>query len=316
MKRKLDISPEQGGKDTIGYFAIVLEKETDSSGSIYLFDENRNRYNFDRVCLLSKGNYSGSQGEVELPKPYKVLIDGTIVEQGAKVLISFPNGRYNPVVMGCLNPLGFQNKSTPELQINLARLDKEAKVKNTFQYQYKKSIDSSGNITESVHSGNISKNATGSIHFGAKQNIILEGSEKADLLGDIIDIGGNQDRPVPKGDETNRKGSAIYLYADEVVLGHSNERGKKMKVDKIDAALNKPVFQNAVMGVTLQTILDIFVDEVINAKYTGSGIIKMIPTSQMQLKVNVKRRLKKILSEVVFLLAKPDQTESSDGSAE
>lgn len=314
MKRKIDISPEQGGKDTIGYFAIILEKETDSSGSIYLFDENRNRYNFDRVCLLSKGNYSAGQGEVELPKPYKVLIDGTIVEQGAKVLISFPNGRYNPVVMGCLNPLGFQNKSTPELQINLSRLDREAKVKNTSRYQYRKSIDERGNVTETIDNGTISKKAT---HIGltAKQNIVLEGKEQASLLSKVVDIGGNYNRPSESTDGNANKADAVYLYSKKIVLGHSAVRGADIKVDKPDTVA-KPVLQNSVMGITLKAILDTFVSEVINAKYTGSGIIKMIPTSQATLRANVKRRLDKILSKVVFVMYDPEQVEITEGSTE
>lgn len=313
MNRKIDTSPEQKGHDSFGYFAVILKEKTDKTGELFLFDENRNRYNLDRVCLVSKGNFSGGQGGVEFPRPYKVLTDGTVIEQGAKVLISFPTGRYNPVVIGCVNPLGFQNKSAPELQLNLGRFDRESKSKNTPAYQYKESIDDRGNITESVSQGNISKDAT-NIYFGAKENIILEGQEKADLLGDIIDIGGNQNRPIPGEDKNNRKGSAVYLYAEEVVLGHSNARGAKMNVDTKTESLTKPTYQNSVLGVTLQAILEILVDEIIDAKYTGSGVIKMIPTSQALLRRNVKQRLSKILSKVVFLLAKPDQVEGNGGN--
>lgn len=313
MKRVIDESPDKGTTDTLGYFGIVLENETDNTGEVFLFDENRNKYNLDRVCLLSR-DYSGAAGEVNIPKMYKILSNGKIIEQGAKVLISFPNGRYNPVVIGCINPLGFQNKATSELQINLNRLNSEVKIKNTPEFQYRSSISESGEVSESINNGSITKSATGkkaTIHFKAEKNMVLEGEKINDVLGEIVSVGGNYKRPTDDEDNNKNKAESVYLYSKEVIIGHANGRGKKIKVDE-DGIIDEPILQPLVMGVTMEALTDLLVTILSEAKYTGSGVITMMPTSVLELKKRIRERLYLIKSKVGFILYDPEQVKGKD----
>lgn len=315
MKRHLDTSPDKNTADSIGYFAIILKEKTDTKGQVYLFDENRNTYNLDRVSILSK-DYSGTSGEMSLPKMFKILTDGTIIEQGAKVLISFPNGKYNPVVIGCLNPLGFQNKAASQLQVNLDRIDREVKVKNTSNFRYEKSIDEFGNVSEVIVDGTISKSVSGSraaIHFKSSNIAIVEGQENLDLLGKTLDVGGNHQRITKEQTKNENKADNIYLYSKKVVIGHSDKRGEAIEEDPKNT-IDRPVMQPLVMGTTLESLFNLLIDILADAKYTGSGIIKMIPTSVLDLKVRIKKKMPLIKSKVGFILYDPEQVEGQGGS--
>lgn len=313
MKRERDDNKGLWLKDaTVGQFESI---EKDDYKEMFLYDNNRNAYPLHTVTVLS-AQFSRSEGEIDFPKPFRVKPDGTIIETGAKVLIIFPMGKTNPVVLGCLNRLGSQNQNAPGLQLGIDNLRRKKKKTINDESAYGKVQDGEG-IQQTLVDSSYSVDVVGG-NIGMRSDTVstLEGKQYTNLLGKTVEIGGNTERITDyPTDNIKNKADVINLYGKKIILGHSNTRGADIKVDKPDT-IAKPVLQNSVMGITLKAILDAFVSEVINAKYTGSGIIKMIPTSQATLRVNVKRKLDKILSKVVFVMYDPEQVESQDGSIE
>ncbi len=313
MKRERDDNKGFWLKDaTVGQFESI---EKDDYKEMFLYDNNRNAYPLHTVTVLS-AQFSRAEGEIDFPKPFRVKPDGTIIESGAKVLIIFPMGKSNPVVLGCLNRLGSQNQNVPGLQLGIDTLRQKKKRTINDDSGYEKIQDEEG-IQQTITNGGYSVDVVGG-NIGLRSDTVatLEGKQITNILGETVEIGGNANRitEYPQ-DNVKNKADVINLYGKKIILGHSNTRGADIKVDKPDTVA-KPVLQNSVMGITLKAILDAFVSEVINAKYTGSGIIKMIPTSQATLRANVKRRLDKILSKVVFVMYDPEQVESTEGSTE
>lgn len=309
MKRKLDDNTGLWLKDAVeGQFEVV---EKDDYSEMFLCDNKRNFYKLHTVTILSS-QFSRYEGEIDFPKPFRVKPDGTIIETGAKVLIIFPMGKTKPVVLGCLNRLGSQNKNVPGLQIGADNLRRKKKRSINDDSSYERIQDEDG-VRQSISDGSYSVNVTGgNASLQADATATIEGKQIASLLGDIVEIGGNLSRlkTVPDDNHKN-KATSIRLYGKEVVIGHSNDTGRKIKVDR-DKTIDKPILQNMVMGVTLEALLDLFVEILETAKYTGSGVYTMMPSSILELKKRVRERLPKIKSKIGFILYKPEQVKGQD----
>jgi len=293
----------------VGQFQIIEKgdyKET------VLADNERNIYPMHTVSVLTS-QFSRHEGSIDFPKPFRVKPDGTILETGAKVLIIFPMGKSNPVVLGCLNRLGSQNENSPGLQIDADNLNRKKRITANDDYSYE-SIEDIDGVQKQLTGGSYSVGVTGgNASMRADTNTTIEGKTELALLGKTVEIGGNLERPVEPPDDLHKnKAEEIFLYGKKIILGHSNARGEEIKEDK-KGTIKNPVLQPTVMGTALEALLEILVDELINAKYTGSGIIKMIPTSAIILRQKVRSRLNKIKSKTTFVLYDPKQVQEDKG---
>jgi len=91
-------------------------------------------------------------------------------------------------------------------------------------------------------------------------------------------------------------------------LGHSNNRTKDPIQLDIATQVDNPKLQNSVMGITIKRLLEILIDLLLSAQYMGNGVVvKISEPDKQRIITQVKNKLPKILSNVVYLLKEPNQ---------
>lgn len=297
---------------TTGQFIFVKDNESEN-GVLILKDDQQNLYELNTVSLRTD-EFSDDAGSINLPKPFVTDKTGEIIEAGAKVLIAFPRGKKNPVVMGCLNSLGGQYMNTYDLRIDLNNMrdcSRYRQIGNT----YIKSVESSSGYSMYITEGGYNISAGRNVVLSSEESVILTGMKNLNAGGKTVNIKGNSsiEKEDKKQQRLNDKADDINIYGKKVSIGHSNDIGAVYEVDKESDYL-KPRYQNIVMGITLKVLFDKLIDELTNAIWVGSGTVRMSPTSKMQLKIKVKQNTQKILSKVGFVLYDSNQVEDDNNT--
>lgn len=289
--------------------------ETDKSDTIQikLMDANQNFYNWEDVTLQTP-DFNGDEGVMRIPKPYVMKANGEIIERGAKVMITFPFGRKKPIVTGALLELGTQRFHSPDLRVAKERLGEEKYVKEFKDGRFEYKIDAEGNVSYFLDNGAFRIVAGGdkaAIVFHSGETATIEGEMQMNVLGDIVEVGGNQNRLAQGETFLVNKASEVNVYSKKINLGHSQKRGKVLPVDPVsNASIDNPKFQNAVMGVTLEKLLDNFLQMFFDCKFIGNGVVTALSVPDKTAITNaIKNKLPKIKSEVVYLLKRADITE-------
>jgi len=279
---------------------------------IYLMDANQNLYNLEDVSI-GVDKATPNDGSVHIPDPLIIRKDGSVIQEGAKVLIMFPQGRRNPVVICSLFSLGSQQFQANNMRVHKSTLKREVAVRAGQTWRAEKIDDHNGDHLETYHNCSYNIGVSGekaSASIKSDDYCLTEGKKTHDVLGETVEIGGNN-IPVKDGqalDFLKNKANEVNVFAKKVFLGHSNNRTKDPIQLDIATQVDNPKLQNSVMGITIKRLLEILIDLLLSAQYMGNGVVvKISEPDKQRIITQVKNKLPKILSNVVYLLKEPNQ---------
>lgn len=291
---------------------IIIVHNDNNSKEIYLLDENCKRYPIDD-CYILTDNSSPDNSKMNIPKPYEIRSNGEIINIGSRVLIAFAKGKIMPIILGSLNSLAMQSLGRNETRITLRELENTSQYKK-FTNGNKRVTRLDENFDSVIYEGINYKRRIikASAYFGSSNYLTVEGEKQLNLFGDDIELANTQPYQVDKTqteEEIKKKAKNVNIYAEKICLGHSNKLGNTIPLDVTDNDYLNPMLQKSVMGQTLQKLLDLLIEYLLNAQYMGNGVVvTMSVVDKNKIKTKVKQKLPLILSEVVTLLAKAEQT--------
>jgi hypothetical protein len=288
---------------------IIFVQEDEQITNMYVLDEYKKRYLLEHCCIISE-QYAEDQYSVRFPKPYIIDNSGKILQEGATIIIQFPEGRNTPIIIGCVNQLLLQEEVSSKVAITKLNLFADITYKkNSNGFEIYSISDEKGDQVNLVKGDFIRNVINGNMIFTTNKNATFEGKELLNLLGNEVEIGGNNDFAKETADNEKNKAENTNIYAKKICLGHSNKRGKEILIDEDNKYLT-PKLQNAVMGVTLKKLLEILIDDLVAATWIGSGIVARLSFNDGEkIKADVKNKLDLILSDVVSLLYKSNEVE-------
>ncbi len=287
---------------------LILEEGATIKRQLWLMDDERNLYPIETVSGLTP-QYSADKYDIDIPEPWIIDEDFNVIKQGAKVLITFPAGRENPVVMGCLQTFGGQVNYPLGSRVGIGALSVKKSSRSIGKCTFEKFEDESGrkeNIINGGYSLNVDK---GSIYQGTDKTHTIEGEELLNLMGDYIDIGGKSRQDYEDEDVLKNKAKEMYLNSKKIFLGFSNLRilqDKQIKIDDTDE-IDDPKLQPLVMAYVLVTLLEDLIDKLLAARYIGpNGVSRMVDTDKKVIELEVKNKLPNMISEITYLLKNPE----------
>lgn len=299
LKFKKDINPGNKFYLGIGYFALINEGE-----DLVLYDEMGNSYGMDKVTLLTE-YFSSDNADIGIPDPFVIGKNNEVLENGSKLLLLSPFSKQNIIVLGALNPAGQQDTVRKEIRLSKNNLQKKVQKRTAGKTLYNVTFDEGG-IIHSLTNGSFSIDSDTSVSMIANMVSRIEGKEIIELFGSSVEVGGNDKQ---REDVQDYKADEINLLGKKVVVGHSDNRIQVIPVDQINQeALDNPILQQMVLGNALAQLFDVFMDEYFNAIYLGAGSpVRLSETSKTKMRLKVKQKIPQILSNVGFILAKPEQ---------
>jgi hypothetical protein len=276
--------------------------------TLWLMDDERNLYPIETVSGLTP-QHSADKYDIDIPDPWIIDEDFNVIKQGAKVLITFPAGRENPVVMGCLQTFGGQVNYPLGSRVGIEALSVKKSSRAIGKCTFEKFEDESGrkeNIINGGYSLNVDK---GSIYQGTDRTHTIEGEELLNLMSDYIDFGGKPREDYEDEDVLKNKAKEAYLNAKKIFLGFSNLRilqDKQIKIDDTDE-IDDPKLQPLAMAYVLVTLLEDLIDKLLAARYIGpNGVSRMVDTDKIAIRLEVKNKLPNMISEITYLLKNPE----------
>lgn len=291
---------------------VFVKKEDSEEGVMILKDDQQNIYEISSVSMRTD-EYSSDAGNVSFPKPFVTDQTGGVIESGAKLLIAFPRGRKNPVIMGCINSLGGQYLANNDLRIDSNNL-REHTVYRKIGDTYIKRVENEDGISTSIGNGGYVISANGSVILNSDYDVNLKGEREANLGAVIVNIKGtgadNKDDIIKS--RMNQKADKISLLGKEITIGHSDELITEYEMDE-DTRYLDPRLQPLIMGTTMKKLLEIFVDTLCDQGiWIGSGTVRMSPTTATLIKNVFRSKLEKTLSKVGRILYDPEQVENEE----
>jgi hypothetical protein len=296
---------------TTGQLVFVKVKDSEE-GVLILKDDQQNIYELSSVSLRTD-EYSSDAGNVSFPKPFITDRTGGVIESGAKLLIAFPRGRKNPVIMGCINSLGGQYLANNDLRIDVNNLREQTtyrRIGNT----YIKNVESEEGISRTITGGGYVVSSEKNIVLNSQYDINLKGDREVNLSGAVVNIKGSskEDREDVAKLRMKNKADEINLVGKRVTIGHSDELITKYEMDE-DTRYLDPRLQPVIMGTTLKKLLEVFVDTLCDQGiWIGSGTVRMSPTTARLIKEVFRSKLDKTLSKVGRILYDPEQVQNEE----
>lgn len=268
--------------------------------TLLLHSDDGRSFPYSRVSFLSE-QYAPNNMSVSFPKPYK-MEGKEIVEEGAKVLIVFPQGIENPVVVGCLNSLGGQRFTDAGFRVTEQLIENFKSYKKTSDYTIEVTHNKNG-YSIVLDSSYLIKviGDTASISIYSENNTTVTGRKNLNLLGDNVEVGGNDERQYDKT-PAKKRAKRVCVNAGEVYLGTSPERIPDLKLDA-STEINNPKLQPTVLAYVNVELIRTIIQIVQDATYMGNGVVcQMSIDDKLDLETKVLNKLDKMISEVVFIL--------------
>jgi hypothetical protein len=307
-------------------------KAAQEENSIMLLDDNGVAYTEEQISF-QWSNFTGTDGTKRLPKIWEFDDNGSVITEGAKLVIGFINNDYQkPIITGCLENLAAQNTFQPAAGTNLEVSNREIDNNHNENFRVTRTVSPDGDMIIELENLNDKPIRYYLNVKGSKSDIYINSEGNTYIGNDYNHIQFDKDKIFIGSKDLAGKAKEVGINAERVILGNSTFYNPKLGgqqnagIDFLnnpdtlisefpatlaptfpeEGSLHKVQHQWAVMGETLVYLLKRMIDIWKGAMYQGDSICWVSEDDQRTMERDVYNKLPLILSSCVSLINRPE----------
>jgi hypothetical protein len=313
-----------------------LEGEGSGSGSqdiFYLLDDMNTMHPLTKVNINWQ-NFTSSDGVKRFPRFYEKDENGNIIKEGATLTIAFLNNDLEkPVIMGCLESLGGQNRYELNMNSDFDFANREEDSNLNEDFEIRRNVSETGSVTIAMKAKSKVKTTyrLSFENFGELPEMIIDtngdlflcnGENSIQLIKDRIFIGSGDYKGKAKEIGLNGEriiiGNSTFLKptvsnTDKLFIdkgGNNQELSASSPVSQFNAEqLNNPKHQWGVNGHALVRALVEFFDLWAATKYQSGNTICQVSIEDKNKMQELRNKLPKLLNKVASFYNIPIEQE-------